>query len=41
LVLSIQAIVRERPYVRWFDYVSLALGIAPFAFVVIARVLSS
>jgi uncharacterized iron-regulated membrane protein len=37
LVRGVQAIMRERHRVRWFDYVVLALGVAPFAFFLVAQ----
>jgi hypothetical protein len=36
LVRGAQAIIRERHRVRWFDYVVLALGVAPFVFLLVA-----
>lgn len=39
LVRGVQAIIRQRDQVRWFDYLVLVLGVAPFAFVIIAQLL--
>jgi ABC-type methionine transport system permease subunit len=36
LVRGAQAIIRERHRTRWFDYVVLALGVAPFVFLLVA-----
>jgi hypothetical protein len=34
---GLQAIASERRYMRWFDYLSLALGVAPFVALAIVR----
>jgi hypothetical protein len=39
VVRGVQAIIRERRQVRWFDYIVLALGVAPFAFILVALLL--
>ena len=37
LVRGIQAVVRDRDQVRWFDYFILAGGLAPLVFILIAQ----
>jgi len=39
LYRGVRALKQERDQVRWFDYAVLVLGIAPFAFVVVAQLL--
>ena len=39
LVRGVKAIVRTRDQVRWYDYLVLALGIAPVGFLVVAPLL--
>ena len=39
LVRGVQGLTRQREQSRWFDYVALALGGAPFVFIAVALLL--
>ena len=39
LVRGVQALIRHHDHVRWFDYLVLALGGAPFVFIAVALLL--
>lgn len=39
LARGMQAVVRDRAQVRWFDYTMLAAGLAPLVFMLIAQLL--